>query len=304
MLMWRAHNFKTCHISWLTRSHPPTKQNKSPSQPTIHTHPSSRPAMTEHPAKKRKMESDGSDTEQPPEKKSLTTSPSPESYPSETALSSPLPSSKYTRGDQVTLVIGPDEQELVVCQHFLVKTSKFFEVALKKQWEEGQTRIIKLPEDDVEIVTLYLDFMHGEGLPSQSIKRAEDIPYGSSDMHPNRLLVGLYSFSERVLSTTIQNAIIKEFLRFVTLTLYERKRNVPSLHAISEIYKGTTDGSPARRLMVDLYLAYAQPGALANTDNNPAFVRDVAHALLEKAAYRTSPNEFRFRGLKVDDYMV
>jgi hypothetical protein len=234
--------------------------------------------MTEPPAKKLKMESDDSP--------------------------SPPPFSKYTRSEQVTLVIGPDEQELTVCGHLLAKTSEFFETALKKEWKEGQTRIIKLPEDNVESVTHYLDFVHGEGLPSESIKHAEDVPDGSSDTHPNRLLIGLYILSERVLNTTLQNAVIKEILRLVSLTHTKSRRNVPSLHAISEIYKGTTDGSPVRRLMVDLYVTYAQQGAMIRAEDNPAFVRDVAEALLAKAVNRQSPNNFRFRDLDADDYLV
>ena len=79
---------------------------------------------------------------------------------------------------------------------------------------------------------------------------------------------------------------------------------MPSLYAISEVYKGTVYGSPARRLMVDMYLAYAQAGALTRARDNPAFVCDVAEALLEKAASRQSPDNFRFRDLDADDYLV
>lgn len=88
--------------------------------------------MTEHPAKKRKMELDGGEAGTPPEKNPPTTTPSSESDSvAPESSSSPTPA-KYTRGDLVTILVGPDEQELVVCGTPLAETSEFFRTALKK----------------------------------------------------------------------------------------------------------------------------------------------------------------------------
>lgn len=46
----------------------------------------------------------------------------------------------------------------------------FFQAALKREWTEGQTRTIKLPEEKPAIVAQYLDFCLGEGLPTRSTK--------------------------------------------------------------------------------------------------------------------------------------
>ena len=146
--------------------------------------------------------------------------------------------------------------------------------------------------------------IYGEGLPSESFKRAEDLGAVDSDLDPLGLLINLYKLSERVLNTTIQGAIIKEMVRLVSMETKDGGRLVPSLRGVQEIYKSTTDGSPARRLVVDLYVAYAQPGTFENADDNPAFLRDVAESLLAKAASRQSPRDFRYRELNADDYLL
>jgi hypothetical protein len=45
----------------------------------------------------------------------------------------------------VTLLVGPEEEKMVVHESYLSQDSAFFKAALKKQWTEGQARVIKLP---------------------------------------------------------------------------------------------------------------------------------------------------------------
>jgi hypothetical protein len=71
-----------------------------------------------------------------------------------------------------------------------------------------------------------------------------------------QLLADLYVLGERLLDETIRGAIIKEFICFTSLTDKSSKRYCPMRETVSIIYRGTTAGSPARRLMVDIHLAY------------------------------------------------
>lgn len=54
--------------------------------------------------------------------------------------------SSFDKTDLVTLLVGPNEHEIAVYGIFLTRSSEFFKAALKKEWVEGQTRVIKLPE--------------------------------------------------------------------------------------------------------------------------------------------------------------
>jgi hypothetical protein len=75
------------------------------------------------------------------------------------------PSSSYGKDDMITLLVGEDEEEMFAYGSYLSLYSGFFKAALKKEWAEGQTRTVKLPEEDPETVTFYFDFLDGKGLP-------------------------------------------------------------------------------------------------------------------------------------------
>lgn len=65
----------------------------------------------------------------------------------------------FDKGDSVTLIVGPEKHELLVHANYIVRSSKFFKTALKKEWREGQTRTISLPNDEYEPVTDYMRFI-------------------------------------------------------------------------------------------------------------------------------------------------
>lgn len=104
--------------------------------------------MTAPPAKKRKMEPDESSSLAP-------------------ASPAPPPSAKYTCNDLVTLVVGSEKQKLVAYSHRLARTSQYFTTELQKELLEGQARTIHFLDEQVDTVTRYLDYICGEGLPTE-----------------------------------------------------------------------------------------------------------------------------------------
>jgi hypothetical protein len=275
-----------------THSHPPTNNSFSHSQSVPNT--SITPIMSEPPAKKRKMESDGI-----PEKKSPTTSPSPE--PDSVALKSlPAPTpAQYTRGGLVTLLIRPEEQELVVHGHLLAKTSEFFEAALKKEWKEDQTRTVRLPEEDMETTAHYLDFVCGQGFPTKAIMRYEDIK--EEDGEEYLLLARLYAFGQRVLDKAVRNAIIEEILRLVSLEDADGTNMVPYQESISVIYQCTSTTSPARRLLVDLHARYGIEESMDSGPYDPIYLSDLVRTLTGRVR---ETREDSAPGLTAEDYLV
>lgn len=74
-------------------------------------------------------------------------------------LAAPLFS--FNKSDIVTLLAGPDEHELIVYESCITRNSDFFRAAMKKEWTEGQTRTIKLPEEScIETLTHYLNYAY------------------------------------------------------------------------------------------------------------------------------------------------
>ena len=113
---------------------------------------------------------------------------------SETSPWQPKTASTYDKNDTITLVVGPEEHEMLAFESYL-SDSDFFQAALKKEWTEGQTRTIKLPEEKPEVVAQYLDFVFAKGLPTRSTK--DDCRNGTV----YEVLGELYGLGERLLDS-------------------------------------------------------------------------------------------------------
>jgi hypothetical protein len=228
--------------------------------------------MAERAAKRRKTAADDDATNQDNSPSTSDSSLSGSETGSSTPPSSPPPSAsphrtKYSQDDLVTLLIGPDERKMLAFGNQLSKNSEFFKSALKKQWGEGQTRVIRLPEDDAEKVEGYLDFVYGRVLPSSAIGCADE--FKSASYEP---ILQLYTFGERILDTSIRNAVIKEILRLSNLEDDDGACWQPSFTDVEVIYEGTPAGSAARRLLVDIQIAGGYAEALDAENLNPVYL--------------------------------
>jgi len=64
----------------------------------------------------------------------------------------------------------------MVHESFLTSRSEFFRRALNGNWQEAETRVIKLPDDDPEIVALYINFVYTGQLSTAKIKEKNKDP--------------------------------------------------------------------------------------------------------------------------------
>jgi hypothetical protein len=58
----------------------------------------------------------------------------------------------FNQEDLVTLLVGPEQKKMVAHGTYLARDPEFFQAALKKEWIEGQIRIIILPEQSPEVM--------------------------------------------------------------------------------------------------------------------------------------------------------
>lgn len=166
------------------------------------------------------------------------------------------PSYKFNAENVVTLLIGPDEQKMVVHTSYLARTSDFFATALKQVWLEGQTRTIKLYEETPELMAHYLNWIYSSELPTKDCSR---LHLESAKIAAHDLLAELYVLGERRLDSDFRNAITAEFIR-LTPILHVTPGCQPSrrVRPVNAIYHGTPAGSPARRLLVHLHASHAR----------------------------------------------
>jgi hypothetical protein len=202
----------------------------------------------------------------------------------------PTSSSDHTKNDIITLLVGNEEQAMVVLKSNLVQHSEFFRAALTKKWAEGQTRIVKLPEEKPETMALYLMFIHGYGLPTEPI---ED---HSCQGKVYDVLTELYALGERLLDSTLRNATIREIVRFTTVQI----STYPHEESINNIYNSTTATSPARRLLVDLYVQNGCETWVGVTLHLEFY--ELAKALMVECSI--SQESRRWHELCADDYLV
>ncbi|KAK4960581.1 hypothetical protein LTR10_003477 [Elasticomyces elasticus] len=144
----------------------------------------------------------------------------------------------------------------------------------------------------------------GESLGSEDTERDEEdllivsgnqAGNGSSDADDSHtsadreytLLAQLYCFGERMQDHRFQNAVVDAIIANVRDThrgkLNGRKasfKHYPSIQVVNLIYEGTPSGSPARRLMVNIYGSHCEPGWLEDNVNTE-FSLSLARKLCE-----------------------
>lgn len=124
----------------------------------------------------------------------------------DTEASLTAPAFSFAQEDTVILVVGPDKKSLFAHESHLSLNTDFFKTALKRELVEGQTRIINLPEDNTEIITNYLTFTYGSGLPTTTLKV---LPAEGLEIRQWESVMELYILGERLLGTSLRNAVIK-----------------------------------------------------------------------------------------------
>jgi hypothetical protein len=203
--------------------------------------------------------------------------------------------------NMITLLVGPEEQHMTVHREFLSQDSKFFQAALKKEWVEGQSREIKLPEELPIHIGYYIEHMHGLALPTHVFTKKPQFPDGTTGPQ-FELLAELYVLGERRLDAKYQNKIMHEFFRIV-----EVSKTYPGVDCVNALFRGTTRNSPARRMVVD-YAAYCTnaywPKYIRDDVPDAEFFRDLSVVFLQRMARHTLVSEIRGGPLKVEDYLV
>ena len=132
----------------------------------------------------------------------------------------------------------------------LCQTSEFFAKATKGEWcelrEDPDT--ITLKGDDLEVVKAYVRWLYRQDPPLPLLN--------SSVVNVYPFLAKAYVFGEKVIDTTFKDAVIDCIVARAVET-----KSFPTSQTMNIIYRGTLDGSPARRLMVDFCVdgAYVRP---------------------------------------------
>jgi len=211
------------------------------------------------------------------------------------------PAFSLRKDDLVTLLIGPEEEEFIVHESCITRNSDFFKAAMRKEWIEGQARIIRLPEETrIESFVIYLNFAYHEQLPSRGIMAfVDDVPLREGYIR----LAEIYVIGERMLDKLVRNAVTQELLRLTTLESPNGSRTFLGSSNIAMLYNGTSTGSPMRRMIVDFYATYGSADWPYKSQHHE-FLEDLAKRLQEQILAQEEVRDFRTRELVAEDYFV
>jgi hypothetical protein len=202
----------------------------------------------------------------------------------------------FDRDDAVILLVGPSEHAILAHGNFIACNSDYFKAALKKEWAEGQKRTITLADECPEIMSHYLNYAYTNKLPTNVFISTSMSTFTEKSGEYYELLAELYVLGERLMNECIRAEILKEIIRLSCLADKDGKLYYPMKEAANIIYRGTTAGSPACRLMVDIHLVHGKTEWLDSTYESDLLL-DVAQAFY--TAFERNPGNFAIRGFKI-----
>jgi hypothetical protein len=163
---------------------------------------------------------------------------------------------KVDQDDAVNLHVGPSKHAIIAHGGFISRNYEFLKAVLKKEWSESQTQIVKLPNNCRSAVTNYLRYTYCKRILTNTLdENCTDILIIMFKKE-YETLAELYVLGERLFDHCVRVAVVREIIRLIRSKDKDMESCIPTKEAVNIIYCGTTAGSPARRLMVDIRLVH------------------------------------------------
>lgn len=177
--------------------------------------------------------------------------------------------------------MGKEEEEYRAHETLLSEGSGFFASAAKEEWKEGQEHRITLPDDTPSVVDLYVQWIYSGRVLSRKAGAEEEgndsIERGNG--HEFDLLVGGFVFGEKVRDGDFKDAVIDALIHTVATPDDNGSCWYPMKKWVTQAYAGTPEGSPIRKLLVDMFMFNGQEDWLEGEDNVD-FLVDLGRRLL------------------------
>lgn len=190
-------------------------------------------------------------------------------------------SSLESFGPLLKILVGKEEKVFHVNEAFLTERSKFFKKAMNSKWLEGQTKVVRLVEDDPDIFEIYINLVYTGRLPIfDNATTMRNLPKMIEDGYSQ--LSHLYVLAEKLQDVKAKNstvdAIIDIFHSHIYLGQEYRKKfkpPIPSLESIRIMYNGTPSSQEylchGREILVALVAWYAAPAYFEKKYNHKDF---------------------------------
>ncbi|KAF2130050.1 hypothetical protein P153DRAFT_431113 [Dothidotthia symphoricarpi CBS 119687] len=187
----------------------------------------------------------------------------------------------------LTVRVGGEsnQKDFVVHESFLTARSEFFRRAMNGSWEEAESRVVKLPQDEPEIFALYLNHVYTGRLPSISKTEEELSALAIGEFRTITTaeydeMVGLFILADKFQDVASKNAAITSIFEISLHIRSDGKFKIPSPAQVRIMYRHTSEGANIRRLVVDLWSSMSPEHIFEYASRLPQdFLRDLAVAL-------------------------
>jgi hypothetical protein len=190
---------------------------------------------------------------------------------------------------------GKYKKKCIVHSAVLRKSSKYFGGAeLKPSASRFSTIEIDIPSISPEIFEIYLHWLYSKTFPT-AIPDNDNL--GEEEEY--KTLSACYVVGEIFNDALFKNAVLDAFLE-VRINQPFMNFIEPGKDAIAIIYDGTCKGSPARRLVVDMWVKFGEANWADRLKDMPdEFCLDLTRALLARNDESTAVN---FSEINMKDY--
>jgi hypothetical protein len=174
----------------------------------------------------------------------------------------------------VGIDVGAGDKRTIFRVHMALLTARsdFFKKALNGKWMEAEEKIVRLPEDDP---TVYATYVHHLYTGELVVQPDEQKPVKELLSEQHHMLCSVYVLAEKILDIETKNAVFHAMLEMRYTKQSNGKICGSSCDGVNVIYKGTVVGSPARRLMVDLYSYRVKGDWIGQRPFSKEFLRDL-----------------------------
>lgn len=173
------------------------------------------------------------------------------------------------------MVVGPDQYEHTIHRDLLCDNSPYFSTATKDCWKGDEEGRIPLPNDDPAVFALYIQWIY-----RRRIFCRQEMGDTGGNREEIGLLIEAFVLGEKLQDQAFRDAVVDCLIDAVDTPDGQDKQWYPSPGAIDRAYRGTPEGSPLRRLLVDMYFFHGRREWLDEA-THADFLKDLAGEFLQ-----------------------
>lgn len=178
------------------------------------------------------------------------------------------------------------QQDFLLHEGIICAPSDFLRRAMDGNWMAKKEHLIKLPLDDPEVFAAYVNLVYTNNISMSGSAQTTTLQI-AGDEHSR--LCKLYILGEKLQDTAARNAAVVAILEVTHKQDMNGNRYVPNVALVNTLYKGTTEGSLGRRLMVGL--------RTNQTINSPCQLDNVSRKFLVEPASALRSERAKDRGI-------